>query len=635
MTTAEQVLNALQAYDLKSAGGGKYRANSPLRPGANSHSFCVVINDEEHGAYDDKTHGDHGSLYELAAKLGIETPQRLAVTETKRPYRDLADYAAAHGLTADELTPNGWGEVIEYQLRPALPFKTAHGLRYRFIDGEKPFYKSELDYKACFYGLQKAIALANEQQSALILCNGEISTLAAQKQGLAAFCVTGGERAIPLPLLHDLKAQWVGAIWLCYDCDATGRRVASDVAAQLPNATVIDLGLGDKGDLADFAMLHTSESYHALARIAVNSPKVETQMTDAELMAGALRDLSRAIRDDNAPDLETVLAQVQSTLDRVVMKISRPAVCTFADVVLQQRDIAIARALEVEANGGESPYTIEGMRSNIPAVDNVLHGFRPELYDIYGATGSGKTWFVVSLAREFVTQGAGLVVSTELEPGRWLNRLVASIARVNATDIRRGLYAQYSDYLSVRAAYDSLATSKSRILDNSSPTPAMVRAAALAMLNSGIDLQWVIVDSMSKMRYPGAATIYDRMSGVSDALQDLMREIGRPVVATNQIGRDVASMPSGKKMPQLEDGYGSGVIEQNAGVVIGLYYHHYYVKRGLESESSNFPEGVVALRFLKMRDEDDSEAPMVKLALNPGVGFFALEQKRAVQEVDF
>ena len=80
-------------------------------------------------------------------------------------------------------------------------------------------------------------------------------------------------------------------------------------------------------------------------------------------------------------------------------------------------------------------------------------------------------------------------------------------------------------------------------------------------------------------------------------------------------------------MPQLEDGYGGGTIEHNAGAVIGMYYHHYYVKRGLEAAREDLPENVVVARFLKMRDEDDSAAPAVRLFFEPGVGIYQLQTK--------
>jgi hypothetical protein len=74
VSTADSILAALGAYDLKQESPTEYRCNSPLRPGSNSHSFKLTIHGPEHGAYRDHVSGDSGSLYDLADKLGIPRP---------------------------------------------------------------------------------------------------------------------------------------------------------------------------------------------------------------------------------------------------------------------------------------------------------------------------------------------------------------------------------------------------------------------------------------------------------------------------------------------------------------------------------------------------------------------------------
>lgn len=622
MTTSEKVLSALRSYDLRSEGGNKWRCNSPLRPGSNSHAFCVVIDDEEHGAYDDKVSGDQGSLYDLAAKLGIETPTtRTPVADTKRAYDGIEDYAVAHGLTADYLLANGWSET-NYQDRRALSFKTASGVRYRFIDGGAGSYKSVNGYKACWYGLQRAVRMAHDMETALVLCNGEISTLAAQHAGIPACAFTGGERELPITLLKELRELWDGAVWLAYDCDKTGRSTAGKIAVQLPRAVVVDLKLGDKGDLADFIMLHGDEAFAQLREIAVEAPKVEAQMTDAELLSSALKQLAQAVRQDeqSAVDVGSALAQAQAQLDRMTMRLAKPVMKSFVD--LAQEQLAIAAEREEVALNGESPFVVEGMRSNFPLLDRAIGGFRSELYVVYGATGMGKTFMVVSFAREFLKQAPGFIVSTEMQPGRWFNRLVASMAQVPTSTIRKGTYANRDEWKRVKDAYELLGSMNCHILDHASPTPALVRAAVLEGMDKGYGYEWMIIDSASKMEYPGSASIYDTTRGVSNGLQNLYRELDIPVVITTQIGRDVAARPPGKKNPQLEDAYGGGVIEHNAGCVLGLYNHSYYVKRGLEAIREDLPEGVVTAQLLKSRDEDDSEAPSFRLQLVGGAGFY-------------
>jgi hypothetical protein len=157
--TAGQVLRKLEAYKLKDEGNGQFRCNSPYRTGSNSQSFVVTIKGNEEGVFCDHADGDRGgSLYQLARHLGIEpSPKSIEVADTKRAYKGIADYAAAHGVPVDVLTKSGWREV-DYQKRPALEFKTDTGNRWRFLDGGKPHYISPRHYKRCWYGLKTQTA---------------------------------------------------------------------------------------------------------------------------------------------------------------------------------------------------------------------------------------------------------------------------------------------------------------------------------------------------------------------------------------------------------------------------------------------------------------------------------------------
>ncbi len=157
MSTADNVINALQPYNLRQEGQGKYRCNSPLRPGADSLTFTLVIHSPEHGAFYDfhpSANPASGSLYELAKLLGIDLPLVIPVESTKRAYSGEEDYARAHGLTGDDLRAWSWRETI-IDGRPALEIPTPTGSRYRFLDGAKgkPVYKSVPGYTRCWYGM--------------------------------------------------------------------------------------------------------------------------------------------------------------------------------------------------------------------------------------------------------------------------------------------------------------------------------------------------------------------------------------------------------------------------------------------------------------------------------------------------
>ncbi len=270
-TTAERVLRALEAHNLKREADGSYRCNSPFRPGSDSGAFCVQVDaDGEHGAFYDHVSGEGGSLYTLARRLGVALPQVAPAHETKRAYTGRADFARAHGAPDEAFAAAKWGEVIKDN-RPALEFPTHTGTRWRFLDGRRPHYKSPPGYRRCWYGLNGGFFRLAASGAPLVVCNGEASVVAAQHHGLAALCVTAGEHEVPAALLADLVAELKGArppVVVALDCDATGRKTALMVKAQFEaagfQARAVDLGLTNGGDLADFCALHAGDVLAAL-----------------------------------------------------------------------------------------------------------------------------------------------------------------------------------------------------------------------------------------------------------------------------------------------------------------------------------------------------------------------------------
>lgn len=290
MSTSARVLEALQAYKLKPEAGkpNTYRCNSPYRPGANSMSFVVFISGPEQGGFNDHNPSANpakGSLYELAKHLGIPLPASTPVESTKREYAGIEDYARAHGVTGDVLRQFGWREVV-YENRAALEFQTQSGLRWRFIDGAKgkAVYKSVQGYTRCWYGVGDNLKAMLKEGKPLVLCNGEISTIAGRQHGIASLAMTSGEKGeIPHELLGQLQgfvADVTGLkIIIALDCDKAGRAAARGLEAQLRGvgfeAAAVDLGLGTGGDLADFCMLHTQDAAAALVKLSPLPPAVD------------------------------------------------------------------------------------------------------------------------------------------------------------------------------------------------------------------------------------------------------------------------------------------------------------------------------------------------------------------------
>jgi energy-coupling factor transporter ATP-binding protein EcfA2 len=293
MTTWDKVRAVLESAGLQpKLRGNQWRMKSPYRVDSDSDSFTGRIEaDGEHGAFHDKVNDAGYSLYQLAGFLGVETPKLVdrPATTTKRKYKDFADYADQHGAPVEAFAKAGWSETLDDN-RPALRFKTRNGDRLRYLDDGKPRYKSPFEYQACWYGLEKAAQMAAELGvSAIVLCNGEASTVVAQYYGIPAACVTGGERKIADALLAQFKTLWNGDVWLAYDCDETGKRVAQEVLAQFKaldlTAYTLDLGLQAGGDLADLCRLYGIDTYKHLSTLVPQTTNGIVTSTDVAKLA--------------------------------------------------------------------------------------------------------------------------------------------------------------------------------------------------------------------------------------------------------------------------------------------------------------------------------------------------------------
>jgi len=633
-TTAMKVLTALQAHRLKPAGQNRWRCNSPFRSGSDSQAFSVIVHpDGEHGAYHDHVTGETGSLYELAKQLNVPVPEAGKAIETKRAYASLAEYAQAHGVPAEAFEAAGWKYSAhdETHKRPVITIPSATGLLLRFADGEKPAFKSPTGYKRCWYGLKRAVDIAQREQLPIVLCNGAPSVVAAQWHGVPACAVTSGETRLPDELATELRMAWAGEVLLAFDCDQTGKTTALAIRAQLgARATVVDMHLTDRGDLADFCRLHGAGAMDRLMELAAQQREVEKAAPDQEteglaLLAASIQDLEKARygdeREQRAADLNALIARIKAEVERLDMQIARPTVRAF-DALAHESVASIVEA-------AENPEMIRGLRSGLDRLDEAIGGFMPELYVIYGATGMGKSTLCASIVHGLLNSGPGLIVSTEISPKRMFYKLLARRCGVSTSDMETGV--KPDQLVRVKQAAEEMRHMGCHILDGVAPTVAQVRAA-FAQGQKEHGYEWLVVDSASRMS--GQGDIYQRMVQIADGLQSMYLEFNVPVIATSQIGRDVAERGAGKRLPRLEDAYGGGKIEQNAGVVMGVYNHQYYVDRDLEkADEVMYPPNTVLVNMLKNRWRG-LNAGAIRLGYIGGIGFYNAQTTQFSELID-
>jgi replicative DNA helicase len=619
-TTGEKILAHLAAYELKQHGD-EWRCNSPLRAGANSHSFTVRIDaDGEHGAWSDHAGGEGGSLYDLAERLKIPVESthtaRTAIPDSNKPYHTLSEYAAFKGVPVEAFQKAGWTEPIPYDKRLAFQFPTAgNQLRYRFTDGKKPKFKSQTGYKACWYGLKIAVTIAKANNMPIVLCNGEPSVIVAMHYKVPACAITGGEQpTIPAPLLDELKATWQGSIIIALDCDEAGRKAAAGKERILKAAgfvvKVVDLGLGDKGDLADTCKLHTVDSMSHLLKLSEQPEPVNS--TTADGLPTLLKDLIvvRKMGEKTSITLPKLLDQIQHEIDLSRLDAHPQAIQSFSALVsTRHKRLDDAR---------KTPSAIQGLRSGMDKLDELIGGFVPgRIYTIYGDTGMGKSTIAASIVASFAGQAAGFIIPTESMPGDYLDKLVAYKANVPFDAIETG---QINDeqYRTIMAAYGWLEEKNCHFLDSLSPTSTMIGTA----IRDGIqkfNYQWVLIDSINNLTSVMHDDIYGKTSEAADFAQELAR-MGLVVIITSQIGRNMKGRKV--KIPKLNDAMGSGKVEQNSDVVLAVYNHQYYVDEESAKPDDRFPNGLILAKCLKHRWRGSARGKSRFLTFKGGIGVY-------------
>lgn len=624
MNTGEQVLAYLASYNLKPEGVGKWRCNSPLRTGADSHSFTLKIEaDGETGVWNDHSGGEGGTLYGLAKRLGIDTPQRerRQVENSKRAYKTLAEYAALKGVPESVFVKAGWNATpVTYDKRPALEFLTSGGKRYRFLDGKQPAFKSQTGYKACWYGLKIAVDLARKANMPLVLVNGEPSVVVGFHYRMPVCAITGGEQpTIPAELLDELKKTWDGTIILAMDCDDAGRKAAAGKAAILRKVgytvVVLDLGLSDKGDVADFCKLYTDSALDTLMAMAQD---VQAEMTgekpddtaDLKTLLKQLYDARRFAEGDKAKELPQLLDKIQTEVDKSRLSTLGGAVVPFSKLVdARHKRLDAARA---------NPNPIQGLRSGINKLDEIIGGFVPgRVIVFYGDTGMGKSTLMASVAAALAGQAPGIIVPTESMAGDYLDKIAAYKAGVPYDLIETGTLSD-DQYRAMMAVYSWLEERQVDVFDTLNPSSMTVGT----VLREGIKnkgYKWLICDSINNLSSLIHDDLYGRTTEAADFLQEAARA-GLSVLTTSQVGRNMKGRKN--KVPKLDDALGSGRIEQNADVVMGLYNHQYYVDRDEAKPDPKFPPGLTYARCLKHRWRGGSNGKGTFLAFKGGIGMY-------------
>ncbi len=243
----------------------------------------------------------------------------------------------------------------------------------------------------------------------------------------------------------------------------------------------------------------------------------------------------------------------------------------------------------------QSKTLVTGLSSGYHRFDEMTSGLQPsELIVIAGRPSMGKTAFAVSMCENIILSDNKRPVaffSLEMSKESLVQRMLCSVARINAKDVQRGFLSKEKWTPLVNAA-----AKLSEVPFYIDDTPALnvleLRAKA-RRLKTQYDIQLLVVDYLQLINGIGNNESRQReISDISRSLKALARELKIPVIAISQLNRQVDSRTGNR--PQLSDLRESGAIEQDADLVVFLYREEYYSRENTPEESRNKAEVIVA-----------------------------------------
>ncbi len=215
---------------------------------------------------------------------------------------------------------------------------------------------------------------------------------------------------------------------------------------------------------------------------------------------------------------------------------------------------------------------LRGVQTGFIDLDNTLSGMQKNNLIILAARpGQGKTAFLLNIAQHIAVKDHKSVgiFSLEMSKEELVDRLLVGQADVDAWRLKTGKLSE-EDFGKLSDAMGQLADAP--IFIDDTPGLGLVEMRSKARrLQMEHNLSLLIVDYLQLVD-PGKR--YDNrvqeVSMVSQALKNLARELGIPVLSASQLNRSVEHR-GGDKKPQLADLRESGAIEQDADVVMFLY----------------------------------------------------------------
>lgn len=222
--------------------------------------------------------------------------------------------------------------------------------------------------------------------------------------------------------------------------------------------------------------------------------------------------------------------------------------------------------------------SITGVSTGFTDLDDKTSGLQPSDLIIVAARPSmGKTTFAMNLVENamLLQDKPVLVFSLEMPQEQIMMRMLASLSRVNQTNIRTAKLSD-AEWARMSATIKHLKEKDNLFIDDSSGlTPMELRTRARKIVKERGDISMIMIDYLQLMRVPSLSDNRTlEIAEISRSLKALAKELEVPVVALSQLNRGLEQRAD--KRPINSDLRESGSIEQDADLIMFIYRDEVY-----------------------------------------------------------
>ena len=228
------------------------------------------------------------------------------------------------------------------------------------------------------------------------------------------------------------------------------------------------------------------------------------------------------------------------------------------ETIKSARDFILPVITGIE-NAVKNRGKFSGLDTGLQNINDIVDGLQSEYIIIAARASIGKTALGMNMAKYLASQKIPVgYFSLEMSSKALLTRVLSDMATVEAKALRNGFMNEKNIQRVCNMGYD-LAEYPLYPIDNTRGRFESIIAKSRYMVRC-MGVKVIFIDHASLMKYPDRKLQrYEQFSEMSNALQNLQRELNVPLVLLAQLGREA----EGKK-PTLADLRESGTFEQDA-----------------------------------------------------------------------